>query len=59
MPSEKRAARRGATVTVLDFPVRSTVGDACCSPFNKHTEEDQLAEDMQEDERERLTMMNR
>ena len=26
-------------------------GDACCSPFNKHTEEDQLA-DMQEDERE-------
>ena len=27
-------------------------GDACCSPFNKHTEEDQLAEDMQEDERE-------
>ena len=53
MPSEKRAARRGATVTVLDFPVRSTVGDACCSPFNKHTEEDQLADDMQEDERER------
>ena len=33
-------------------------GDACCIPFNKHTEEDQLAEDMQEDERERLTMMN-
>ena len=27
-------------------------GDACCSPFNKHTEEDQLADDMQEDERE-------
>ena len=27
-------------------------GDACCSPFNKHTAEDQLAEDMQEDERE-------
>ena len=27
-------------------------GDVCCSPFNKHTEEDQLAEDMQEDERE-------
>ena len=25
-------------------------GDACCcSPFNKHTEDDQLAEDMQED----------
>ena len=52
MPSEKRAARRGATVTVLNFPVRSTVEDACCSPFNKHTEEDQLADDMQEDERE-------
>ena len=53
MPSEKRAARRGATVIVLHFPVRSTVGDACCSPFNKHTEEDQLADDMQEeDERE-------
>ena len=52
MPSEKRAARRGATVTVLDFPVRSTVGDACCSPFNKHTEEDQLTDDMQEDEKE-------
>ena len=27
-------------------------GDACCSPFNKHTVEDQLAEDMQENERE-------
>ena len=26
--------------------------DACCSPFNKHTEENQLAEDMREDERE-------
>ena len=52
MPSEKRAARRSATVTVLDFPVRSTAGDACCSPFNKHTEEDQPAEDIQEDERE-------
>ena len=55
MPSEKRAARRGATVRVLDSPVRSTAaarGDACCSPFNKHTEEDQLADDMQEDERE-------
>ena len=26
-------------------------GDACCSPFNKHSEEDQLAEDMQEHER--------
>ena len=35
------------------------MGDVCCSPFNKHTEEDQLADDMQEDERERLTMMNR
>ena len=34
-------------------------GDACCSPFNKHTEKDKLAEDMQEDERERLTMMTR
>ena len=27
-------------------------GDSCCSPFNKHTEEDQLADDMQEDEGE-------
>ena len=55
MPSEKRAARRSAAVTVLDFPVRSTAtarGDSCCSPFNKHTEEDQLADDMQEDEGE-------
>ena len=35
---------------MLDFPVRSTAtarGDACCSPFNKHTEDDQLAEYMQ------------
>ena len=38
-------------MTVPDFHVRSTA-TACCSPFNKHTEEDQLAEDMQEDERE-------
>ena len=37
---------------MLDFPVRSTVRDACCSPFNKHTDEDKLADDMQEDERE-------
>ena len=27
-------------------------GDTCCSPFNKHTEEDQLAEYIQEGERE-------
>ena len=27
-------------------------GRCVLSPFNKHTEEDQLAEDMQEDERE-------
>ena len=26
--------------------------DAGCRPFNRHTEENQLAEDMQEDERE-------
>ena len=33
-------------------------GDARCSHFNKHTDEDELPEYMQEDERERLTMMN-
>ena len=27
-------------------------GCVCGSPFNKHTEEDQLAEDIQEDDRE-------
>ena len=40
---------------MLDFPVRSTAtarGDACCNPFNKHTDDDQLAGDIQEDERE-------
>ena len=40
--------------------MRSTAtarGDACCSPFNKHTEDDQLAEYMQR-ERKRLTMIN-
>ena len=44
---------------MLDSPVRSTAtarGDACCSPFNEHTEDDQLAEYMQR-ERERLTMI--
>ena len=45
--SEKRCNCHSA-----GFPVRSTVGDACCSPFNKHTEDDQLADDMQEDEGE-------
>ena len=52
---QKWDGKRDAAVIVVDFPVRSTAtarGDACCSPFNKHTEEDQLAEDMQEDERE-------
>ena len=55
MTSEKRAARGGAAVTALDFHVRSNAtarGDACCSPSNKHTEEDQLTDDIQEDERE-------
>ena len=54
MPSEKRAARRGAAVSA-GLSLRSTAtasGDACHSPFNKHTEKDQLADDMQEDERE-------
>ena len=60
-PSETCASSRGAAVIVLDFPVRNTAtarGDTRCSPLNKHTEEDQLAEDMQVDERERVTMMN-
>ena len=48
--SEKRRNCHSAGLSC--FPVRSTVGDACCSPFNKHTEEDQLADEMQEDERE-------
>ena len=26
--------------------------DACCSPFNKHTEDDQLAEEKHGDDRE-------
>ena len=37
---------------VLTTATRSECRDACCSPFNKRTEEDHLAEDMQEDERE-------
>ena len=51
--SEKRCSCHSAGLFCTEhWP---TVGgrDAFCSPFNKHTEENQLAEDMQEDERER------
>ena len=45
--SEKRCSIHSAGLSTT-----TARGDACCSPFNKHTEQDQLAEDMQEDERE-------
>ena len=55
--SEKRCSCHSAGLSGTEY-CYCEGGDACCSPFNKHTDEDQLAEDMQEDERERLTMMN-
>ena len=49
--SEKRCSCHSAGLSCTEY-CYCEGGDACCSPSNKHTEEDQLAEDMQEDERE-------
>ena len=49
--SKKRCSCHSAGLSCTEY-CYCEGGDACCSPFNKHTEEDQRAEDMQEDERE-------
>ena len=56
--SEKRCSCHSVGLSCTEY-CYCEEGDACCGPYNKHTEEDQLADDMLEDERERLTMMNR
>ena len=48
--SEKRCSCHSAGLSCMEYCYCE--GCVCCSPFNKHTEEDQLAEDMQEDDRE-------
>ena len=48
--SEKRCSCHSARLSCMEYFYCE--GCVCCSPFNKHTEEDQLAEDMQEDDRE-------
>ena len=49
--SEKRCSCHSAGLSCTEY-CYCEGGYACCCPFNKHTDEDQLAEDMQEDERE-------
>ena len=55
--SEKRCVYHRVGVSCTEY-CYCEGGYACCSPFNMQTEEDRLAEEMQEDERERLPMMN-
>ncbi len=48
--SEKRCSCHSAGLSCMEYCYCE--GCVCCSPFKKHTEEDQLAEDIQEDDRE-------